>query len=279
MKKNLVLRIIAAIAAFAIIAFLFSLFNSFMGNPISSANATSKIKKYVKENYPDQDFEISSAKYNFKDASYFSIVQSKTSQDTHFTVNYSRGRIFDEYEFYVENRYTTYDRLQKELSKVVEDIINKEFPYKTSILYADLGKGEEEMKSLTLDMELDIHNPPVTTGLTIYILNEDTSYEFLCARLLELDQIMEQHDIPIDIYNVVVEQPIPGEEKSDPKGSDNHLYDFPAELIDADNLIEVIREHQKKWEEEGYKEKEAEMEQSKILYGEDEEQNIEGASN
>jgi hypothetical protein len=228
---------------------IYNFITSFYGDPILEKIATHKINAYVEATYPNMDLEVSKASYNFKFKEYNSQVQSNTSQDTHFTVTSAGGRISDTYESDVVNRYRTFDRLQQEFSKSVESIIEEEFPYETSILFADLGKAEIGISSLTLDMQLDMHNPPLPAALTVYILSKEISEEYLRDRLLELNSIMIQNQIPINIYTVVIEEPLPEGEKSAPGGQSIHLIDFPAEKIMSENLIETMKEHQKAWDE------------------------------
>ncbi len=241
--------IILVIILLLFLSFIASFIMAFYGNPITAAIATNKIRSYVSETYPEMELEVPKAGYNFKFKEYISHVKSNTSPDTHFDVSWVKGKIFDTYESFVIGRGNTFDRLSREFSDKVEQILQKEFPYQTSILFADLGKEEQNIKHLTLDMPLDVSNPPMPAGLTIYIMSHDASYEFLSARILELKQIMEENSIPIDTYTVVVEEPlIDGEEKADPEGERIYLFDFPSNKISSDNLIEVIKEHQKSWE-------------------------------
>lgn len=245
MNKKLILKITAGTTALLIIIFIFMIFNAFMGNPISAAIATTKIKEYVEETYPNLELDVPKAGYNFKGSSYYSMVESKISKDTRFSIAWSKGRIEDSYEYEVENHFTTYRRLSEEFDKAVTDIIIKDFPYETSILFADIGKGNDEFKKLVLDMELDITNPPISTSLTIYILSQDVSYEFLEARLIELHNLMEEHHIPLDYYSVVIQEQLPEEEKVTSDQDSIYLSDFPVDKILSDDLIETMKEHQK----------------------------------
>ncbi len=231
------------------VGFIASIIMAFYGNPITAVIATAKIRNYVEDTYPNMDLEVPKAGYNFKFEEYISHVESKTSPDTHFDVSWVKGKIYDTYESFVTRRGNTFDRLSREFRDRVEQIIQKEFLYTTSILLVDLGKEEQNISHLTLDMPLDPSNPPMPANLTIYILSNDVSYEFLSARLQELQSIMEENKIPIATYSVVVEEPlIEGEEKAAPDGENIYLYDFPSEKISSDNLVEVIKEHQKTWE-------------------------------
>lgn len=261
--KNKIIKIIAGMTAFLIITLLIFVLNAFMGNPISSFLAAAKIRTYVEKNYSDIDFKISKVKYDLKNASYYSTVQSMISQDTYFNVSWKRGRIIDDYEYVITNKITTYLRVYEEINTTIKDIINSEFPYETSILYVDLGKREEDLMKLSLDMPLDIHNPPIPIGITIYIVSVDISYEYMSARLLQLSELMEQHQIPIEEYDIVIEKPKTDEKEQYSSDSKNYLRGFPAEKLKEDDLIEVIKAHQKSYEETANKEKRNEINQSK----------------
>ncbi len=242
--KKIMLRIAAALFAFALIGFILTFANAFMGNPISSAIATSKIKTYVKDTYPQMDLTISKASYNFKISGYGCRIASKTSMDTNFYVSYSGGRINDDYEYEVANCFTTYRRLQSEFEEVVEAILAKEFPYETSMVLADYTK-EAEFTNLTLDMKLDVTNPPLTTQLSVYTSATQLTYEEMAKRLLELDKIMKNHSIPINLYSLVLEK----YDNADEKPSQRlHLYEFPESKLASDDLIAAMKGYITDWE-------------------------------
>lgn len=253
-KSKLIPRILICLSILIFAGLIFSLFNSFYGNPVSAAIATSKIKSYVNHTYPDLNLEVPSATYNFKTQGYYSQVKSGTSPDTCFSVSWSDGGLYDTYEYDVEKRDMTYRRLQTELDKTVEGIIQTELPYETSILLADFVLKEGDTNSLKLDMPLDIKNPPLPVSLTVDILTDEISYENLSARLLELSDLMKEYEIPVALFSVIIQEPAAGGEKAAPEGQSLYLYDFPSEKITEPDLIASIKEHQKEWEEENNKE-------------------------
>lgn len=253
MKNIKCSKIVLIITILLVMGFIINLVTSFYGNPISAAIATSKIRTYVDETYPNMELEVPKVKYNFKFEEYTSHIQSKTSSDTRFMVSWSNGKIYNSYDGDVVQRYSTYGRLQQEFSDKMKEIIKKEFLYETSMVFADMGKEDGDISSLTLDMALDITNPPIPTELSIYILTDDISYEFLSARLLEIYDIMGKYKVPIEVFSVVLEEPMEEGEKADPDGERIYLYDFPASEVLSDNLMERIKEHQTRWEAEGEK--------------------------
>lgn len=193
---------------------------------------------------------ISKAQYNFKNKDYFCIIQSKEIKDMRFQISYSGKKFRDSYEYDVIGKYQTFVRLSNEFDKKVEELIKSAFPYPTDILIADFEKNDDNFSNLTLDMPLDITNPPYPAYLTVYILSEEISYDILSARLLELHNLMQKNRIPIKLYTVVIEEPMPDGEKAAPGGKDLHLFDFSVEKLESEDLIAAIKKHMQIYEEE-----------------------------
>jgi hypothetical protein len=247
MKKRNWVSIIVITFLLIVIGFIVSIIISFFGNPVTKIIATSKIRNYVEATYPNMDLEVSDAVYNFKFGDYAATVQSSSSKDTKFWVSWRKGKINDSYETYVLQHFQTYTRLQMELSDIVEQTIEREFPYETSILFADLDKSMEDFSALTLDMELDPMLIPVPTTLTIYFYHDEISYEVFCQRLQELSQIMEKNNIRIDYYSVVMEKKPQEGEKPGLNRESIYLYDYPADRLNSDPLLEDIKEYIAAW--------------------------------
>lgn len=248
MEKRKLVKILIGAVILVILSLIISVFNSFYGNPISASIATHKIQDYVKDTYPDMDLVVSKAKYNFKFSAYSSRVESLKSLDTKFSVGWSKGRISDDYEYEVKNHFTTYRRLQEELTNKFEEILEREFPYDTSIAFMDLTKDDSDLSQLQLDMSIDMSNPPVPTTVTVYILTDEVTYDFLTERLMDLARIMEKYAIHVDYYSVVLEPKNEGQEKPAPGKEKLYLYDFPAENLKQQELIPLIEQHQSDWE-------------------------------
>jgi hypothetical protein len=212
--------------------------------------ATSQMRSYVEKNYPDMNLEVSKAGYNFKFKDYVAHVQSTTSVDTGFSVSWNDGKINDSYEIDVLKRYNTYQRLQRELSHIVETAIGNEFPCRTSILFADVYKATDDFSMLTLDMPLDTETIPLPVTLTIYFYQDEINYEVFSKRLLELYDIMNRNKIRMDFYSVVMEEPSEDGEKPNSSGESIYLYDYPANKIVSEHFIEDIKEHIAEYEKE-----------------------------
>ena len=258
MKVKKLLRVLAICAALFLVLIILSVIFSFKGNPISAWRATTDIKTYVKNYYPDLDAEVSEASYNFKFSMYTSTVKARTSKDTYFHVDWRKGKIYDNYEHEVANRFTTYSRLQKEFETEVEKILKEEFPHEHTLLIAEICKDEDTMKELTLDMELDVHHPPRQTSLTLWVVSDDLSPEYMRDRLLEIHQLLKEHDIPMDGYSLRLQKGTYDEQGEFITEDDAHCYDFPAEKIEEPGLLEAIVENQRLMDEEDRKSKAAE---------------------
>lgn len=256
--KTKVFKILSVFISLFILGYIIYFINAFTGNPVSSAIATKKITSYVNKTYTSLDLVIPKAKYNFKDSSYYSIVKSKTSKDTHFTISYGNGRINDSYEYEIGNKYTTFSRLSDELDKTIEDILKKEFPYQTDMVLADFAKDTDNYNKLTLDMPLDITDLPFPALLNVYIFSEEITYDFLADRMLEVKNIMNSHNIKIDTYSIILEDPDEEARKTGTGQETLYLYDFPADKIQEDGLADILKEYkeQKDIEDEAIKKNE-----------------------
>ena len=247
-NKNRILKVIAGLLALLIVSGLLFIVNSFVGNPISASIATSKINSYVQANYSDLELEVSKATYNFKTSAYQSFAVSKKSEDTRFSISWRKGHISDYYESEVVSRFSTYRRLSEEFDDVIERIISEEFPYEVDLVIGDFTKSEGDFSTLVLDMPLDIHNPPLKTTLTIWTFIEEYSYEALAEQLLDLHRLMLKHQIPINEYSLRLMKDYRNSDKKEFTPDEFYVYDFPAELISEQGLIERIKEHQKDYE-------------------------------
>lgn len=225
-----------------LLVFVFNFINSFTGNPVSAFIAYGKIKDYAEANYSAMDLELSEVKYNFKNSAYGCHVQSRKSEDTNFYIGYSHGRVSDDYEYEVANRFTTYRRLSKDFNDMVTDIIEKEYPHQTTLIIGDLLGDTQQ---LTPDVPFNLKNMPLQLSLTVNILSDIRNEEQLSALLLELHQLLLSKDIIIDQYTIRLDEPMPEDSKP---GSGNNLYliDFPAKNItdDKEDLTYAIRKQQ-----------------------------------
>ncbi|MDF2673380.1 MAG: hypothetical protein K0R09_1645 [Clostridiales bacterium] len=179
MKNNnrLILKILAIIAALALIGSILFITNSFVGNPITAMMANKAIKQYVKQNYSYLDLEVEKSIYNFKNASYIARAKSKTSIDTKFSIEYGDGKVQgDDYETYVLGMFNTLQRLSDEYSYIAKNIVAKELGYEnnTTMVMYDKNEYENANDVLELDMKFD-KSLPMNAEVTIRLDLEDNS--------------------------------------------------------------------------------------------------------
>lgn len=234
-----------AVIALVVIGFIF---NVFFGNPISKYNATEQMSRYLQDTYGMHNFIISDTKYNFKDTVYHIYVTSPTSEDTQFDVSYGDNKIQDNYEEYVENKFNTHTRLNAEFDKIVMGFFEEK--YTANIFIAGIGKYEENAKSLTLDMPLDMESLPMDSFATIYMESDDMSWEALAKLAKEINEHFVSRQIFIHSYDLVFEDNL------DSKNTDVvGVYDFDTELLQEENLAEFMENHYKTWVEKHNKDK------------------------
>jgi len=240
-KKN-IRSIIVTLVILLFLGFAFYFINAFTGNPVSAFIASHKIREYAADTYPMLDLELSEVKYQFKNSAYGCHVQSKKSEDTKFTIEYSHGRVSDDYEYEVANHFTTYRRISKDFNDMVTDIIKKEYPHETTLIIGDLIGDTQQ---LTPDVPLDLNNMPLELSLTVSILSDFRNEEQMAALLMELHRLMLSKNITIDQYTLRLEEPV-SEESKPGSGKNLYLENFPAKNItgDQESLASVIREHQ-----------------------------------
>lgn len=187
--------------------------NDLLGNPISAAFATHKVEAYVAEKYPELDLEVGKAHYNFKFNTYWVSVSSRTSIDTHFTIEYGNGTIkYDEYESYVQGKFNTRDRLEETCAKEIIPLLSR-IPQlvgnTTMVNFVDperLEKSERESleKSIVLDMPF---NKELTSNMFISIRAEltDTSPKNLEGILKESYAILKEEGYEFKAYGLFSE--------------------------------------------------------------------------
>lgn len=240
--KITIRKLIVIMTVLIFLGCIFCFVNIFTGNPVSAFIASHKIKDYAAVTYPNLNLELSKARYNFENNAYSCYACSKDSEDTKFYIQYSRGKVRDDYEYEVANHFTTYRRLSKEFNLMVKNILKKGFPHKTTLVIGDLV-GDTVL--LTPNEPLNLDNMPLELSLTVYMLSDVRNEEVMAALLQELNQLMLDRKIAIDTYTLSLEEPMPEESKPG-SGSNLYLDSFPAKYItdDQGSLISEIKKHQ-----------------------------------
>ncbi|RJE83329.1 hypothetical protein D3P07_25545 [Paenibacillus sp. 1011MAR3C5] len=176
-SRKKMMRVIAGIIAFSLIGLILFVTNAFVGNPISSAIAKSAIERHIAAHYPKLEYEfVSRVGYNFKDSSYIAQIQSRTSADTRFYVEYhGKHDIRDDYSFKVMEYDQTLHRLSKEYAAILEKELSEQLGI--AIRHVFVMYQTEEVKDykdmLDLDMKL---NPrlPIPLHLNMSLDTDDT---------------------------------------------------------------------------------------------------------
>lgn len=245
-------KIAAAILGFLLVTVLLFLVNSFVGNPISIMLAKNSAAKYISEKYSELDLEIDHAAFNFKFGEYFVFVQSQTSQDTKFSIyTDSYGNIKqDDYESCVIDKFNTFTRLDYELRETAEEIIGKKLDY--DIEYVALRfTNDSDGSLLTLDMELDIHNPPYPLEVDMVVFSDDVSYEQIAEVAKATQAILLKEKIPVSEYSIRI---LPAENKPENKQLSVSWKDsiyvmyFPTDMLNEEDLPSVIEAYVKEIE-------------------------------
>lgn len=246
-------RTISYLLIFVSIIILFLIVNSFVGNPVSKILAERSVEEYVKENYKDMNLELEPPHYNSKFGTYNVTVKSTDSEDSIFTVDTDKfGNIkFDDYEYEVANNFTTFRRLSSEINKKADEIIEGNMDYdfeSASFEFIEDDNSNESLEKLKLDMEIDIYNPPMPLEASVCIFTDDVTWEKISKVALHLKKVIEDKGIPVERYSVSI---IPTNDKPEDGSSGaswaNSLSvdQFPAEMMDEDNLSQVMEQFEK----------------------------------
>lgn len=88
---------------YILLAILFVLalwvYSSFFGNPVGKYIISKKVQIYLAENYPDHNFKIKSADYNFKFGGYSAKIVSETDPEVKFVISArTNGVVYDQYK-------------------------------------------------------------------------------------------------------------------------------------------------------------------------------------
>ena len=237
MKRKLA-RFTAGVIGFLLIGGLLFLTDAFVGNPVSAMIAEKEIDEHVSAAYPGMDLITGKVAYNFKSGEYACEVYSVASRDIVFTVAYKNREIIDRYPSEVGSRFTTFNRLNEKLNRVVQEIVARDFPYETEMVMGNLwDPGQEKLgESLQLDMDLDTENPPLPIQVTAYAYEEDRTGEVLAQRLSELDQVLRANRVHPQYYSLVLVNP----EGVYPNEDSLGVYDFSRENLLREDCADIL---------------------------------------
>lgn len=253
--KQKSLRILAASVALVLIGLILFITNSFVGNPISQWIAQNAIEEHLSEHYQSLELEVSKPFYNFKFGEYVVHATSLTSEDTNFSITYRGGKVDDNYESSVSEKWNTYLRLEGEYAKIVKPLIEERFPYEIDMLNVGLLKTDADNERLSLDMKFELDQLPLDSYVTIYLYEAEHSWEKVAELALELDALLEKNQIFVHQYSVVLSLPPTETTKYESLG----VYYFPKSSLQEENLADYMKQYYEKWEADSMKEKEKEL--------------------
>jgi len=219
-----VLKIIALVAALALIAGIGFFANALVGNPLSHLLAENAAEKHIEENYSDTDFYVERVSFSFKDTCYYAHINSPSSVDSHFMLYIDMlGNVkYDFYENDVLDGWNTARRIGDDYRDLVDSILESpSFPYYCDIGYGDIEFIPEEyadnpdVPSYALhieDLEVDgIYNLTelgVQAGHLVLYINEDTvTIERAAEIMLDIRSIFDDAGVSFYSMDFVLEYP------------------------------------------------------------------------
>lgn len=250
MKKRL-LKLAAFAAALALLAGVLLFSNALVGNPVSKFLATRAAREYLDTQYPDSDFEIDAANFNFKSGDYVVAVVSPTSIDSHFTLGLSMaGRVLWDGYHSVESGWNTWERLNAEYRALVDAVLDDpDFGYNVFIGFGDLWMEQEYgepwppyilYSELELDGDYDIRQLGKACGrLTLYVRQDEVSAEEAARILLHTRRALDEANVPFCCIDFVLEHPLT-EDGHLPEG-DVQLRYFACEDIREEGLVDRVK--------------------------------------
>lgn len=255
MKKK-ILKVAALMAALALIVVVCLFANSLVGNPISKLLATNTAKQYIKENHPDQDYQLDGVTFNFKFVCYNAYFTSASSPDSSFTLMLGMDGtiVHNYYEDHVTNRGNTARRLEAEYRAAISKVLdNPFFPYNSHIAYGELQFIPEEFKNaegvppyalITNELELDgicdINELGAKAGkLTIYVYDDTVTAERLAKIILDIRKMLDDAGVSFYIMDCILEYPKP--ESGQWQQGRVEVMDFLYEDIYEEGMVERVQ--------------------------------------
>ena len=239
------IRILAGVGAIVLIILLLVITMGFTGNPISKVLATRTADKYVEENYSDLDLLREETVFEFKRGFYIVKYYQPDSKDIHFGIETDYlGRItIDGYEEVVLGKWNTLWRFNEEFNGYVQRVLKDNLDYDFDMIIADIPgdeNNEGEFSELEIDMNFDIENISLDKYLTIYIYEENRTWERISEVILEVDELMEKNNLDIGYYSIILEEP--RMDDVSPAGDSLGIYEFQKEYLDSEDLPSKLEE-------------------------------------
>lgn len=252
-------KIISIVTGVIILAIGLLIANSLFGNPVSKMVAKNSGQKYIDDTYIDEDFIIEDVFYNFKDGAYNVKVISPSSIDSHFYLTIPFKKVVrDSYEDDVLSGWNTYQRIDEEYRKTVENVFStEEFPIESEIDFGTIELLDEnaparfdepdygvQLDELELDKKYDIKELAETTGHIVYYVEEkEITFENASEYLMIIKNELDEVGIPFYAIDFVLQNP--QEDSGKPYEDNASIYtaNFLYEDIYEEGLAERIEEN------------------------------------
>lgn len=127
-KKKWIYLILLVILVGAVLFF----YNAFNGNPLSKMTAKSTLKSHLEATYPEDEFVIQKAFYNFKDSGYnFYVTQVGEEQQTEYEfilTGFFGSTIHSDGIYYANQDVELIRKLQKEAGEEIMNLLQEKVP-------------------------------------------------------------------------------------------------------------------------------------------------------
>ena len=128
------------------------------------------------------------------------------------------------------------------LEKLIRDNLDYDYSMILPSTFAD--EKDDGLDILEIDMPFDIHSFPFEGHLTIYIYEENRTWERLSEVILEINEFMEKEGIDIAQYSIILQEKV---EEGSLMGDSTGVYNFPSSNLNSENLPKVLEEFFKKY--------------------------------
>lgn len=250
------LRVGFAAAAVAIVCGVLFFANGLMGNPVCSAIAKNHARKMIATQFEETDLQIEQTGFNFKTGGYYVHVRSRSSIDTHFTIEYNGwGQYhYDTYEDVTSGR-NTLQRIDDAYFKQVQQVLDHWYGAENvNVGYGCINADYEltgftyeglpalDLRTLERDARYDLNELGAQYGeVCFYLCTEEVTVERAAATLLEVRQLLEDEGLSFYAIDFVLMLPRHPDGTWNNDGPEIRLEDFPCSEIYEEGLAHRVQ--------------------------------------
>lgn len=224
MKGKKIKKLIASIISILLISVIVFFFNAIFGNPVSKMAAEKTAQKHIAQAYPDSDYKVENAYFDFKSTNYNVNIISPSSIDSKFTLicDMMGNLLADSYKDSVIERGNTSLRIGFAYREAADAVFeSNRFPFETHISFGDIEFVPAQYKNdpsipeyalisneLTLDMDFDVNDFGKKAGhLTVYAYDKTVTSERLAEMLIDLRSVFDESELSFYAVDFVLEYP------------------------------------------------------------------------